>query len=101
MRERPCIHLQMIGIFSSQRVAPVHIQRICALIEKPPALKMIATPVVGYDRIPVEFAHSREIAVTKTSADLDSAVCELAVGLLLSLLRQSCAADRHVKTKSV
>ena len=68
-----------------------------ALVEALPALQVIATSGVGFDGIPVELARQRGIAVTHTPGLLDAAVCELAIGLLLALLRQIPAADRSVR----
>lgn len=67
-------------------------------IEQLPALRIIATSGVGYDGIPVAAAQERGIVVTHTPGVLDAAVCELGIGLLLSLLRQIPQADRHVRT---
>lgn len=67
------------------------------LLERLPALKAIATSGVGFDGIPLEAARVRGIAVTNTPGLLDSTVAELAVGLLLALLRELPAADRHVR----
>ena len=58
------------------------------LISILPNVKIISTSGVGYDRIPVKFANQRGIVVTNTPGVLDAAVCELAIGILLSLLRQ-------------
>ncbi len=67
------------------------------LLAQLPALKVIATSGVGFDGIPLDVARRRGIAVTNTPGLLDSAVAELAVGLLLALLRELPAADRHVR----
>lgn len=67
-------------------------------IESFPRLRVIATSGVGYDGIPVAAAHARGIVVTNTPGVLDAAVCELAIGLLLSMLRQIPQADSHVKS---
>ena len=67
------------------------------VVEALPALKVIATSGVGFDGIPVAWAQQRGIVVTHTPGVLDAAVCELAVGLLLAMLRQLPQADRHVR----
>lgn len=67
------------------------------VIDRLPALRVIATSGVGYDGIPVAHAAKRGIVVTNTPGVLDAAVCELGIGLLLALLRQIPAADRHVR----
>lgn len=67
------------------------------LIDKLPALRVISTSGVGFDGIPVAVAAARGIIVTNTPGVLDAAVCELGIGLLLGMLRQIPAADRHVR----
>ncbi|SAK46755.1 D-isomer specific 2-hydroxyacid dehydrogenase [Caballeronia hypogeia] len=69
-----------------------------ALIERLPALKIISTSGVGFDRIPVGFARERGIVVANTPDLLNAAVAELTVGLLLALLRQLPRADRFVRS---
>lgn len=76
---------------SNQRVDP-------ALIDRLPALRVIATCGVGYDGIAVDHARTRGIEVTHTPGVLDTAVAELAVGLLLALLRRLPAADAFVRS---
>ena len=71
-----------------------------ALIASLPKLKIIATCGVGYDGIPLDLAKARGIRVTNTPGVLNDAVCELAVGLLLGLLRKLPAADRFVRQGS-
>lgn len=61
------------------------------------ALKIIATSSVGYDALPIEHAQKRNILVTNTPCLLDAAVCELAIGSLLSLLRDIPLLDRSVR----
>ncbi|MDR5800197.1 2-hydroxyacid dehydrogenase [Caballeronia sp. LZ001] len=68
-----------------------------ALIERLPALRIIATSGVGFDRIPVEFARERGIVVTNTPDLLNAAVAELTIGLVLAMLRQLPRADRFVR----
>lgn len=70
------------------------------LLDQLPALRVISTSGVGYDGIPVAQALRRGIVVTNTPGVLDAAVCELGIGLLLSLLREIPGADRHVRDGS-
>ncbi|SOZ96307.1 Glyoxylate reductase [Cupriavidus taiwanensis] len=70
------------------------------LIQRLPALEIIATSGVGYDGIPLEETRSRGIAVTNTPGILDAAVCELGVGLMLAMLRQIPRADDYVRSGS-
>ncbi|WP_269498914.1 2-hydroxyacid dehydrogenase [Castellaniella sp. S9] len=67
------------------------------LVRTLPHLGIIATCGVGYDGIPVELARDLGIRVTNTPDVLNSAVAELAIGMMLSLLRRLPAADRYVR----
>lgn len=74
---------------------------ICAeQLARLPNLKVVATSGVGFDGIPLDAARARNVVVTNTPGVLDDAVCELALGLLLSMLRQIPAADRYVRDGS-
>jgi lactate dehydrogenase-like 2-hydroxyacid dehydrogenase len=68
-----------------------------ALLERLPALEIIATLGVGYDSIDVAAAARRGIVVTNTPGTLDDEVADLAVGLLLATVRQLPQADRFVR----
>lgn len=67
------------------------------LLHALPNLRVIATCGVGVDNIPLAFCRSRSIAVANTPGVLNDAVCELAIGLLLGLMRRLPAADRFVR----
>jgi lactate dehydrogenase-like 2-hydroxyacid dehydrogenase len=67
-----------------------------ALVESLPNLQIISTSGVGYDRIPRDVAARRGIVVTNTPDVLNTAVAELCVGLVLSLLRRIPEAQRFV-----
>ncbi|MBU9681880.1 2-hydroxyacid dehydrogenase [Burkholderia gladioli] len=71
-----------------------------SLLASLPNLKIIATSGVGFDGIPLDAARSRGVVVTNTPGVLDAAVCELAIGLLLSLLRRIPSADRFVRDEA-
>lgn len=86
-----CERIEGIVTRSNYRIAE-------ALIDRLPKLRIIATNGVGYDGIPVEYAEKKGIVVTNTPDVLNEAVAELAVGLLLSLLRHIPAADAFVKS---
>jgi lactate dehydrogenase-like 2-hydroxyacid dehydrogenase len=62
-----------------------------------PDLKAVANFGVGYDNVDVEEATRRGIVVSNTPDVLTDAVAELAVALLLDVLRQVSAADRFVR----
>lgn len=65
-----------------------------------PHLKVIATSGVGFDGIPVAAARAASVTVTHTPGVLDAAVCELAIGLLLSLMRRIPTADQFVRSEA-
>lgn len=67
------------------------------LVSRLPKLKIISTSGVGFDGIPLDAARSTGVIVTHTPGVLDAAVCELAIGLLISLLRRIPSADRFVR----
>lgn len=71
-----------------------------AVIAQLPALKIISNFGVGYDGVPLAAAREHGVVVTNTPGVLDAAVCELAVGLLLGLLREIPQSDRYVRDGS-
>ncbi len=68
------------------------------LLERLPNLRIIATNGVGYDGIPLPYTKSRGIVVTNTPNVLNKAVAELAIGLLLAILRRLPQADQFVRS---
>lgn len=68
------------------------------LIDRLPNLRIITTNGVGYDGIPIDYARQKNVVVTNTPDILNKAVAELAIGLLLALLRRIPAADQFVRT---
>jgi len=68
-----------------------------ALVSRLPKLRIISTSGVGFDGVPLAVTRSNGVVVTHTPGVLDAAVCELAIGLLLSLLRHIPSADRFVR----
>lgn len=62
-----------------------------------PALRAIANFGVGYDNVDVEEATRRGIVVSNTPDVLTDAVADLAVALVLDVLRQVSASDRFVR----
>ena len=67
------------------------------VVERLPALGIIATCGVGYDLIPRALAARRGIVVANTPDVLNAAVAELCIGSLLALLRRLPQADRYVR----
>jgi len=62
-----------------------------------PDLEAVANFGVGYDNVDVEEANRRGIVVSNTPDVLTDAVADLAVVLVLDVLRQVSAADRFVR----
>jgi lactate dehydrogenase-like 2-hydroxyacid dehydrogenase len=68
-----------------------------ALIARLPSLGIIAINGVGFDRVELSFARERGIRVTNTPDVLTDDVADLALGLVIGLLRDVPAADRYVR----
>lgn len=62
-----------------------------------PNLKVIAINGVGFDKVDLELARSRGVAVTNTPDVLTDDVADLAVGLTIALLRRLRGADAHLR----
>lgn len=75
-----------------------HVGGPTQLIEALPNLKIVAINGVGFDKVDLALARSRGIRVTTTPGTLSDDVADLAVGLIISLLRQIPAADAHVRS---
>jgi lactate dehydrogenase-like 2-hydroxyacid dehydrogenase len=72
-----------------------HIGR--ALIERLPALEIIASFGVGYDGIDVAAAAEHGVIVTNTPDVLTEEVADTALGLLLMTVRELSAAERYLR----
>ena len=68
-----------------------------ATMDAAPDLKMVALAVVGYDRVDLDHARAKGIAVTNTPDVLTDDVADLAIGLWLSLSRRLMTGDRYVR----
>ncbi|WP_027798672.1 2-hydroxyacid dehydrogenase [Paraburkholderia dilworthii] len=68
------------------------------LIQRLPALEVIAVNGVGTDAVDLEFARSRGIPVTATFGALTEDVADLAIGLMLAVCREICAGNEFVKS---
>lgn len=68
-----------------------------ALMEKLPALEIIANFGAGYDTVDTAAARRRNIRVTNTPDVLNDAVAELTIGLMIALARRLPQADRFVR----
>jgi lactate dehydrogenase-like 2-hydroxyacid dehydrogenase len=85
-------HKEIAGIVTRSNYRISH-----ELIDQLPGLRIISTNGVGYDGIPVDYARQKGIVVTNTPEVLNEAVAEMAVGLVLALLRHIPRADAFVK----
>ena len=79
-------------------VAGGHIGGPTELIQALPRLKIVAINGVGYDKVDLALARSRGVRVTTTPGTLTDDVADLAIGLIISLLRQIPAAEAHVRS---
>ncbi|HEX7931638.1 MAG TPA: 2-hydroxyacid dehydrogenase [Paraburkholderia sp.] len=68
------------------------------LVQRLPALKVIAVNGVGTDAVDLEFARARGIPVTATFGALTEDVADLAIGLMLAVCREICAGNEFVKS---
>ena len=68
------------------------------LLEKLPDMQMVATCGVGYDNLPLDYLKAHGIKASNTPGVLNDAVCELAIGMLFSLLRRIPEAQDFVKS---
>ena len=69
-----------------------------ALVEQIPSIRMVATCGVGYDNLPLAYLKEKGIKASNTPGVLNDAVCELAIGMMLALLRQLPEAQEYVKS---
>jgi lactate dehydrogenase-like 2-hydroxyacid dehydrogenase len=67
------------------------------LINAFPSLGIVAINGVGVDKVDLQFARSRGVRVTTTPGVLTDDVADLAVGLIIGLLRDIPAADAFVR----
>ena len=67
------------------------------LMAQLPQLGIISINGVGVDKVDLPFARGRGVRVTTTPGVLTEDVADLAVGLVIALLRNLPAADQHVR----
>lgn len=68
-----------------------------ALMEQLPNLKVIFNWGVGYDRVDIEFAASRNVQVTNTPDVLNECVADMAIGMMISQARSMGESERFVR----
>ncbi|WP_394654082.1 2-hydroxyacid dehydrogenase [uncultured Sphingomonas sp.] len=74
-----------------------HIGCPTSLMTRLPKLALVAINGVGYDKVDLEVAHHHGVAVTTTPDVLTDDVADLAIGLVIALLRDLPRADRFVR----
>jgi lactate dehydrogenase-like 2-hydroxyacid dehydrogenase len=68
------------------------------LVAQIPSIRLIATCGVGYDNLPLDYLKIRGIKASNTPGVLNDAVCELAIGMMISLMRRIPQSQEHVKS---
>ncbi|XP_021298718.1 hydroxyphenylpyruvate reductase [Herrania umbratica] len=68
------------------------------LIEALPKLEIVASFSVGLDKIDLAKCKEKGIRVTNTPDVLTDDVADLAIGLMLAVLRKLCESDRYVRS---
>ncbi|KAL4333546.1 hypothetical protein GQ457_07G031810 [Hibiscus cannabinus] len=68
------------------------------LIEALPKLEIVASFSVGLDKIDLAKCKEKGIRVTNTPDVLTEDVADLAIGLMLAVLRKLCESDRYVRS---
>ncbi len=69
-----------------------------ALLKHYSNIKLVSTCGVGYDNLPLDYLKQHGIKATNTPGVLNDAVCELAIGMMLSLLRRIPESQEHLKS---
>jgi lactate dehydrogenase-like 2-hydroxyacid dehydrogenase len=69
-----------------------------ALVQQIPSIRLVATCGVGYDNLPLAYLKEQGIKATNTPGVLNDAVCELAIGMMLGLLRRIPESEAFVKS---
>lgn len=69
-----------------------------ALIDALPSLEIVASYSVGLDKIDLKKCEEKGIRVTNTPDVLTDDVADLAIGLMLGVLRRVCAGDGYVRS---
>lgn len=68
------------------------------LIDALPKLEIVSSFSVGVDKIDLNKCKEKGIRVTNTPDVLTDDVADLAIGLILTLLRRICECDRYVRS---
>jgi lactate dehydrogenase-like 2-hydroxyacid dehydrogenase len=87
----PAGHFQAILLRSNTRLPE-------ALVKQIPSIRMVATCGVGYDNLPLPYLKAHGIKASNTPGVLNDAVCELAIGMMLGILRRIPESEAFVKS---
>jgi len=71
-----------------------------ALVKQMPRIRMVATCGVGYDNLPLPYLKEHGIKASNTPGVLNDAVCELAIGMMLGILRRIPESEAFVKSRA-
>lgn len=69
-----------------------------AMLSMFPKLEIISTFGVGYDHVDINYAKSHNIIVTNTPDVLTEETADVAIGLLISTVREFVKADRYLRS---
>ena len=69
-----------------------------ALLKQIPSIRLVTTCGVGYDNLPLAYLKQQGIKATNTPGVLNDAVCELAIGMMLGLMRKIPESEVFVKS---
>ena len=89
----PAGHFQAILLRSNTKLPE-------ALVKQMPSIRMVATCGVGYDNLPLPYLKEHGIKASNTPGVLNDAVCELAIGMMLGILRRIPESEAFVKSRA-
>lgn len=69
-----------------------------SLVKQIPSIRLVSTCGVGYDNLPLTYLREKGIKASNTPGVLNDAVCELAIGMMLSLMRRIPESQEYVKS---
>jgi len=69
-----------------------------SLLSQIPSIRLVSTCGVGYDNLPLSYLKKQGIKATNTPGVLNDAVCELAIGMMIGLMRRIPQSQEHVKS---
>ena len=75
-------------------------ENIHLVLEKAKSLKIVSRVGIGLDSVPLLECRKKEITVCYTPDAVTMAVVELTIGLMVSLTRKVCLADRNIRSNN-